>query len=188
MHLVSEYVLSEKCYKIICSMHRTGVFSSRAPNKDKPTKLHLAVQKYLYALFNGDGGEFSLVGINKYPRSYLSPLIGNWDKIENAVVNSIPTDRPMYNDMATFFWNPNTSKSCFLQLVNIKAYDVPSVSPADVKELKRRELPNDVSRCSEVMCPRAEACMRILSKGKGEHVVHSSFLFDEHGCKNFIGE
>jgi hypothetical protein len=180
--------LSDPCYKIICAMHRTGVFSSRAPNKDKPTKLHLEVQEYLDWLFNGAWHVLMAHYIGKYSRTYLDPLIGDWAKIESAVVNSIPTDRPMYNDMATFFWNPNTNTSRFLQLVNIKAYDTPETSIQDIKELKRRELPNDVSRCTEIMCPKADTCMRVKARGEGSRVVVSTFLFDENGCENYIGE
>jgi hypothetical protein len=190
MYLVPENILSEECLKIILAMHNTKRFSSRAPNRYKPTKLHLQVQDYLYKIFNGSfmasfTGERVIE--NKFTVGYLAPIMGDWNKIEQSILGAIPTDRPMHNDMASFFWNTNTNISQFLFNVNIHAYAVPTVSPAEVKELKRRELPNDVSRCSEVMCPRAEACMRILSKGRGEYVVHSSFLFDEHGCKNFIG-
>jgi hypothetical protein len=186
--LIEKDVFTPECYKIILAMHRTGVFRSRTPNKDKPSLLYLQVQEYLVDIFNGSFALHYVVGGKERAIDYLDPLKGDWAKIESAVVNSIPTDRPMYNDMATFFWNPHTDKSRFLQLVNIKAYDTPKVTSQDIKELKRRELPNDVSRCTEIMCPKAELCLRTKSRGKGSHVVMSTFLFDENGCDSFVGE
>jgi hypothetical protein len=189
MGFVVEDVLSLECYKIILAIHRTGIFSSRAPNKDKPSKLHIQVAKWLHHIYNGGFiCSINQNGLRDFPISYLNCLIGDWTKIESAVVNSIPTDRPMYNDMATFFWNSDKQISRFLYGVNIKAYDTPKVTPQDIKELKRRELPNDVSRCTEIMCPKAELCQRVKSKGTGNYAVMSTFLFDENGCDSFIGE
>jgi hypothetical protein len=179
MKLIPDDSLLDPCYDIILAAHNTRRFSSRAPNKDNPTKLHLAVQKYLLMLYNGNFPHHQ----SGKPDQFKA-LIGNWQNIKDCFIDSIPTDRVVTVDMATFFWNENTNKSQFAIYSNTKVFDKPEVTVREKKVLKQRELPLDVSRCSSIMCPRYEECVRAV-KPHGARYVCTSFLFDDTGCGHF---
>lgn len=181
--LIPDKALLDPCYDIILAIHNTRRFTSRAPNRDNPTKLHLNVQEALLALYNGNFGHTK----REEPHQF-DPLVGNWQNIKECVLDTIENivrDRPITVDMATFFWNENTGKSQFSIYSNTKVFDKPVISVTEKKALKQRELPLDVSRCSSIMCPRYEECAR-SSKPKGERYVCTAFLFDDKGCDRFI--
>jgi hypothetical protein len=187
---VSDKTLSDECYGIILKMHHTGAFKSRAPNKDKPTLMHLAVQAHLMALFNGS----FVIGLAQgclgtvYPMGYCDCLRGSWTKIEKAVLATIPEGMVLHIDMEQFFWSVNTHKSWFLSRVNIHAYDAPEATALDISSLKQQEVPEAMTLCSEILCPKAEVCIRIrFWRGKGKK-AYSARIYTSDGCKDFREE
>jgi hypothetical protein len=168
--------LSDECYDIILAIHLTGLFKSRIPNKQHPSRIHLQVQDYLNEIYNGSFMHHGLV-----------PLKGDWEKVKGAVLGSLPIERGISVGMAEFFWNPQTNKSQFLMFVRLNPFEAPTTRAEHMQFLRKRELALDLSRCSSLFCPKYELCLRAQIP-KGEIYSVTSFYFNDQGCDNFIGE
>ena len=176
IEILSTSTLSSPCFEIIWAMVRTGKFSSRNPNKDHPSKIHLKVQEYLNEIYNG-----SFMGTD------LAPIAGDWERIEQAVITAIPRDHDVTVSMDEYFWNPRTNKSQFLIYLNLKPFLVPEVAEGDITLLKKRELSLDICRCGSLLCPKYESCMRSRTS-EGNIYSYMAFRFTDDGCDNYIGE
>jgi len=177
LKIIDDKRLSSPCYDIIMAMHSTGVFKERKPNQNSPTLIHLQVQDYLNELYNG---EFLHID--------FSCVAGNWRKIQDAVVCSIPIGRPIGDvNMACYFWNPWTNKSQFLMYVSLKPFMVPEVKEGEKENLRERELPLDICRCVSILCPRYEQCARSRMETKNMY-WQSAFVFVGDKCDYFIKE
>jgi hypothetical protein len=177
-------------FPIIKDIWETKLFASRRPVEGKLTESYKRVEKYLIDLYNGTfiaNLSLPLKEKKRFDNSYLNCLAGDWDKIKEAILSSLPIEAAthVYQDMHRFFWNEHTNHSIFLYRFPIKSFSTMPVNKWDLAYLKEKELPFDFSRCSEVMCPKYDKCRRPLV-GQAKIYSYTSFIFDENGCDHFI--
>lgn len=175
------------CFNIIKSIWATRIFSSREPNLNKPTAIYLLVQSYLQQLYNGSFiANTPLIESDKkkYKNDYLDSIKGDWNRIEETILNSIPRDMNISFSMDKFFWNENTQRSMFLNRCVINQYNQKEVSKDDLDYLKSKEL-KDTPLCCEIMCPKYDKCARTIRVCEGMRSI-KAYVYNSDGCSFYI--
>jgi hypothetical protein len=178
----------DEVYPIIKDIQETGIFTDRPPNKNKPTKDHLLVQRYLQYLCGGTFLGFTKLGPSILTvQNPLYPLIGDWKEIHDSIMRCLPDEELDYKcTIATFFFNQYKGVSWFYTRMQHTQRPDPVIK-MDKEDKKRRMLPYDVSRCSEIYCPKRDSCLRAVSPKEGI-ISYSSFVFGRDGCDYYIGD
>jgi len=152
------------------------------------TKWQQRAEDYLLDIYNGTFiAKLPLTEYDKekFLTNFLDNIKGDWRKIEEIIIASLPTDPSVvYKDIATFFWNEFTQRSIFLYRCPIRTFS-PYVPDQDLIYIKSRKQPFDYIRCSEVMCPKYESCGKAIVEGNGGY-VYTQYVFDDDGCENFV--
>lgn len=180
--------LSDDIYSILKEMMQSGLFLDRVLKKASPTAYQKKASEYLTMIFNGSFHTLLPKHVlGKRPQFLLDPLIGDWKAIKKSVMDSLPTSFDYSCRVNEYFYNPERESSRFYMRVQPQHAKDDELARAQYPELRKRVLPDDVCRCSNMFCSKYDLCLR-SNPAVGPYTSYSSFLPGPDGCAYFIGE